>query len=224
MNDLIINKYPKSCFAESIKSIKTNLKFLTVDKPIKTILVTSSNVGEGKSFVSANLASAYANSGEKVLLVDCDLRRGRQNKIFGISDDQDGLSELLINEGKFNNLVKYISKTSVKNLHLLTCGKCFHNPTVLLESKKIEVIFEVLRNSYDVIILDSAPVNGLTDTPILNRLADTVIIVTRAKKTNFEELANAKRALENVGASIAGVVLNGVDKRENKYNNSYYYY
>lgn len=225
MKELIVSRYPKSSVAEAIKTVRTNLRFSSVNKKIKTILVTSSIAGEGKSFISANLATTFATSKEKVLLIDCDLRRGRQQELFGNGYFSSlGLSNLLIDDNWKRNLKKYIQSTEVSNLDIITVGSVPPNPTVLLESKKMEIVIEELRNKYDVIIFDAPPVGGLTDALILSRLADTVLIVAMAKKTTIELLENTKKALENVNAVIAGVILNRVEMKTSKYYKNYYYY
>ena len=224
MNELIVNNYPKSSVTEAIKTVRTNLRFSSIEKDIKTILITSSMSGEGKSFVSANLAASYANSNEKVLLIDCDLRRGRQKDIFNLKIKSNrGFSNLLLDSNKRINIKDYISTTDIKNLDVLTTGSYPPNPTVLLESKKMEEILKILKENYDLIILDTPPVTGLTDTLILSRLADIVLIVARAKKTTPELLNNTKDSLEKVNANIGGVILNGTDKLDSKYYKNYYY-
>ena len=224
MNELIVNNYPKSSVTEAIKTIRTNLRFSSIEKDLKTILITSSMSGEGKSFVSANLAASYANSNEKVLLIDCDLRRGRQKDIFNLKiKSHRGFSNLLLDSSKRINIKDYINKTNIKNLDVLTTGTYPPNPTVLLESRKMEEILKILKENYDIIVLDTPPVTGLTDTLILSRLADIVLIVARAKKTTPEILNNTKESLEKVNATIGGVILNGTDKLDSKYYKNYYY-
>lgn len=222
MKELIVNNYPKSSITEAIKTIKTNLRFSTVNKKIQTILITSSTMSEGKSFISANLATSFANSNEKVLLMDCDLRKGRQQELFNIEEPNLGLSNLLIDENWEKDLKKYIKNTNIENLDLLPSGTVPPNPTFLLESQKLEQIINVLRTKYDVIILDTPPVIGLTDTLVLTRLSDANLIVARAKKTKMELLESTKEALQNVNANITGVILNRIDKKDNKYYNNYY--
>ncbi len=225
MKELIVHNYPKSSVTEAIKAVRTNLRFSSVNENIKTILLTSSVAGEGKSFTSANLATAYADSKEKVLLIDCDLRRGRQKDLFGLhGTSRTGLSNLLIDKEWENNLSKYIHSTEVSNLDVIPTGSTPPNPGVLLESKKIEKVVAKLKKEYDIIIFDAPPVGGLTDALIMTRLADIVLIVARAKKTTLELLENTKEALENVNANIAGVILNRVDKKDSKYYKNYYYY
>ena len=225
MKELIVHNYPKSSVTEAIKAVRTNLRFSSINDKIKTILVTSSVAGEGKSFVSANLASTFATSTEKVLLIDCDLRRGRQKDLFGLhGTSRTGLSNLLIDADWKKNLNTYIHKTEVPNLDIIPTGSTPPNPSVLLESEKIETIVSELKKKYDVIIFDTPPVGGLTDALVMTRLADVVLIVARAKKTTLELLESTKEALETVNANIAGVILNRVDKKDNKYYKNYYYY
>lgn len=221
MKELIVNDYPKSHVAEAIKTIRTNLSFSSVNKKIKTILITSSVVGEGKSFISANLATTYANSKEKVLLIDCDLRRGRQKNIF-LEGLESGLSNLLIDSAWEENLDLYIKKTDIKRLDVIVSGSVPPNPSVLLESKKLDKILTKLKDEYDVIIFDCPPVAGLNDVLILSRLADAVLIVASTNKASIDLLENTKQALENVNANIAGVILNGVQEQGSKYYNTYY--
>lgn len=223
MRELVVNRYPKSSVTEAIKAVRTNLRFSSVNKKVKTILITSSIAGEGKSFVSANLAATFANSKEKVLLIDCDLRRGRQQEMFDENTlNKLGLSNLLIDDNWNNNLKDYIRKTEINNLDIITTGSIPPNPTVLLESEKLEKVVEEFKDKYDVIIFDTPPVGGLTDAVIMSRLADAVLIVARAKKTTIEMLENTKEALKTVGANIVGVILNRVDNKDDKYYKNYY--
>ncbi len=224
MKELIVNNYPKSAVAEAVKHIRTNLKFSSVNNKVKTILITSSISGEGKSFVSANLATTFANSNEKVLLIDCDLRRGRQHEVFNLSNSHYGLSNMLIDKNWSRNLSKYLKPTEIDNLDLLTAGATPPNSSVLLESDKMEEIVNKLKEKYDTIIFDTPPVGGLNDALVMTRLADVVLIVARAKKTTEDLLENTKEALTNVNANIAGVVLNRIDAKGNKYYHNYYYY
>ena len=132
--ELVVHSDPKSTVSETLKIIRTNIQFSSVDEKVKTILVTSSVHGEGKSFISANLAATLAQNGSKVLLVDCDLRKGRLHKIFEVESER-GLSDLLIDE--INTDVKqYIKKTHIDNLSLITMGTLPPNPSELLSSAR----------------------------------------------------------------------------------------
>ena len=144
--DLIINLNPKSMFSESIKSIRTNLQFSAVDKEIKTILITSPEAGNGKSFISANLACAYAQAGKKVLIIDCDLRRGRQHTIFDVENTNDGgYSNLILNFKEEIKLTRYVTKTSIKGIDIIPTGQTPPNPLELLTSKNNEKLIKHLK-------------------------------------------------------------------------------
>ena len=218
--DLIVDKRPNAAASESIRTLRTNLQFSAVDTDLKTILVTSSVPGEGKSFVSANLAISFAQSGKKVLLIDCDLRKGRQHKIFNISN-KIGLSNLLISDIKKYN--DYVVSSKVDNLYLMPRGTFPPNPSELLNSKKNESFLALVQKNYDIVILDGAPITGLSDSLILSSLADTVLLVCAISHTPKTELKNSKKALENLGVNIAGCIANNVSSTRSGYGRYYYY-
>lgn len=221
VSELVVEKYPKAIVSENIKSLRTNLQFTAIDNNLKTILVTSTNASEGKSFVSANLAISFAQAEKKVLLVDCDLRKGRVHRLFDVPNT-DGLSNLLTDE--LDNIPHYIHNTGVNNLDIITCGTYPPNPSELLASKKNKRLLASLRHRYDIIIFDGAPIGGLADSVILAPQMDETIIVVKDGATSKNELMNAKNELEKVGAKVAGVVFNMVDRKSSKYYyNSYYY-
>ena len=219
--ELIVARSPKSIVSENIKSLRTNLQFTGIDSNIKTILVTSTNAGEGKSFVSANLAVSFAQAGNRVLLVDCDLRKGRVHKLFKILNTG-GLSNLLA--GSLKDTRTFIRDTSVDNLDVLTCGTYPPNPSELLASQKNKKLIFNLRSHYDIVIFDGAPVGGLADSVILSSLVDETIVVVKDASTSKNDLIATREALERVGAKIAGVVFNMSSHRSSKYYNNYYYY
>lgn len=219
MNDLVVASSPKSIISEGFRTLRTNLQFSTVDSKLRTIAVVSSMQGEGKSFVSANLACAFAQAGEKVLLVDCDMRRGRLHKIFNISN-HNGFSNLLISDIK--NYESYVQKTEIKNLSVLPMGAVPPNPAELLASSKNEKLIELFKEDYDIIIYDCVPVTGLTDSLIMSKLVDKTVVVAASKMTPIELLQNTKKSLINVGANLAGVVFNRVVTEGSIYANKYY--
>ena len=219
ISELVVEKYPKSIVSENIKSLRTNLQFTAIDKNLKTILVTSTNASEGKSFVSANLAISFAQAEKKVLLVDCDLRKGRVHRLFDVPNT-DGLSNLLTDD--LDNLPHYIHSTGVDNLDIITCGTYPPNPSELLASKKNKRLLTSLRHRYDIIIFDGAPIGGLADSVILSSLMDETIIVVKDGNTSKSDLMAAKGELEKVGAKVAGIVFNMVNRKSSKYY-SYYY-
>lgn len=218
--ELIIERAPKAIVSENIKSLRTNLQFTAIDEDLKTILVTSTNASEGKSFVSANLATSFAQADKRVLLIDCDLRKGRLHKMFNIPNT-DGYSNLLTAD--IRTFSKYIRQTKTKNLDIVTCGTYPPNPSELLASKKNKRLIRALGDFYDIIIFDGAPVGGLADSVILSSLVDETLIVVKEGTTNKSDLIAVKGSLDKVGARIAGIVFNMVNKRATKYYNSYYY-
>lgn len=221
MNELIVATNPKSSIAEAIKTIRTNLQFSSVDDKVKSILVTSSFSGEGKSFVTSNLAVAFAQAGTKVLIVDCDLRRGRQHNIFHV-ENLEGLSNLLIDdvEKKYKH---YIKKTRYENIYVLPMGIVPPNPSELLASDKNKQLVEILAKNYDLVIYDGVPVGGLTDSIIMADLVDKIVIVSAYKETPIELLNNTKKNLEKFSDKIAGVVLNKYPATKDHYYSNYYY-
>ncbi|MCI8568152.1 MAG: CpsD/CapB family tyrosine-protein kinase [Bacilli bacterium] len=220
-SELVLNDEPKAVLSETIRTLRTNLQFASVDKELHTILITSSMPGEGKSFIAANLAVAFAQSGSKVLLVDCDIRKGRQHYIFG-SHNKKGLSNLLLEDikTKYN---EYINETKIKNLSVMFRGMTPPNPSELLGSDKNKELVSILKANYDIVIYDSAPINaGLTDSLIMSRLVDGVVIVSACKSTPKNLLMNTKKSLQNVNANILGVVLNRANGGAKKYYGHYY--
>lgn len=221
-NDLMITINPKSLFSESIKGIRTNLQFSSVDKELKVLLNTSPEPGDGKSFITANLAVAYAQDGKKVLVIDCDLRRGRQHEIFNIVNTTNGgYSNLILNYKEDVKLSRYIIKTEMKNVDLIPIGPTPPNPLELLASKNNEELIKELRNYYDIIILDCPPIVGMSDTQVLTKLSDANIIVVSSGKTHTEMLEKAKKQFENAKAKISGVIINKANLKGSSYN-SYY--
>ena len=220
-DELVLNNDPKSIISETIRTLRTNLQFASVDKKVKSILITSSMPGEGKSFIAANLAIAFATSGSKVLLVDCDIRKGRQHYIFGTHNHK-GLSNLLLEDVE-SKYLEYIYKTGIDNLEVMFRGVTPPNPSELLGSDKNKGLVKLLESNYDIIIYDSAPINGgLTDSLIMSTLVDGVIIVSASKQTSVNILNETKKSLENVNANILGVVLNKADNNQRKYYGHYY--
>ena len=219
--DLIININPKSMFSESIKTIRTNLQFSAVDKELKIILNTSPEAGDGKSFISANLAVAYSQDGKKVLIIDCDLRRGRQHEIFNVMNSTNGgYSNLILNYKEEIKLSRYVIKTEIKNIDLIPTGPTPPNPIELLASNNNAELLARLKEHYDIIILDCPPVLGMSDTSILTKYSDANIVVVSNGKTQFDLLTKAKKAFETANSKISGVIVN----RANVKGSSYYGY
>ena len=221
--DLIITKNPKSLFAESIRGIRTNLSFASLDKDVKIIINTSPEAGDGKSFVTANLAIAYAQEEKRILLIDADLRRGKQHDIFSVMNlTGGGYSNLMLNYKEGIELDKYIQPTSRKNLDILTTGPMPPNPVELLGSENNRKLLEALKKKYDVIIMDCTPVIGLSDALVLATMSDINLITVSAKKTKMENLTKVKKIFEQNNLKINGVILNKAEVQGSSYY-SYYY-
>ena len=219
--ELVLSKYPKSVVSESVKTLRTNLEFSSIDKNIRTILITSSVPGEGKSFISTNLAISFAQANKRVLLIDCDMRKGRIHKIFKVNNN-DGYSNLLLD--KIENYDKYIKKTTIDKLSVITRGSLPPNPSELLNSTKNKELIKELKKHYDKIIFDGVPCSGLPDSIIMSSLVDKVIIVACNKLTPKSEFMSTKNTLEKANAPIAGFIVNKIDSKSGVYGKYYYYY
>ncbi len=212
----IVEDNPKSIVSESYKTLRTNIRYSSLDKEIRSIVVTSSRAGEGKSMTSCNLALSFAQENKKVLLMDCDLRKPSIHKKFKISNLR-GLSDILVGKGEIENLeYKYNDYLSI-----LTSGPIPPNPSEMLGSNQLTLFINKLKEMYDLIILDSAPLQAVTDAQLLSVKADGTIIVVEAEKTKKDDIVSAKELLQKVDANILGLVLNKSKNREKKY---YYYY
>ena len=221
--ELIINRNPKSVFSEAIKSIRTNLTFASIDKPIKVILNSSAEAGDGKSFVSSNLAVAYAQGNKSVLIIDCDLRRGRLHEVFEVMNlTSGGYSNLILNYSDDIKLDKYILPTNIKNVDILTTGPTPPNPVELLGSENNRRLMKTLRKKYDIIILDCPPVLGLSDALILTQFSDANLLTFSIKKTKKENIERAIKTFDTANAKITGVVVNKATMSKNGYYGYYY--
>lgn len=220
--ELLVNHNPKSSFSESIKTVRTNLQFSLVNSDVKVILLTSPEPGDGKSFVSANLAAAFAQANKKVLLIDSDLRKGRQHKIFNIKNDRSkGYSNLILSSKDEHTINSFIEHTEIENLDLLPTGAMPPNSSELLASINNKELITNLRKMYDIIILDCAPVLGLNDTLVMTKLSDVNVVVVTKRKTKIELLDQVKKSFEKVNSKINGVILNRVKQEDNSYYGYY---
>ncbi len=220
--ELLVNYNPKSSFSESIKTVRTNLQFSLVNSNIKVILLTSPEPGDGKSFISANLAAAFAQENKKVLLIDSDLRKGRQHRVFKVKNDRSkGYSNLILSSKDEATINSFIIHTDVKNLDLLTTGAMPPNPSELLASTNNKELMDKLREMYDIIILDCAPVLGLNDTLVMTKLSDVNEVVVTNRKTKMEALEQVKKNFLMANAKVNGVILNKVKQKDISYYGYY---
>ena len=222
--ELIAYKNPKSPIAETFRTLRTNIQFMNTKKNLKSILITSTMPGEGKSWVSANLATTFAQAGKKVVLIDADIRKGTQHKMFTV-ESRLGLSNYLldVSENQKTDILQYVRRTGVENLYLITCGNVPPNPSELLASEGMISMVESLKKVFDILIFDGTPGLIVTDAMIVSRLVDTTIIVASHNETKKDNLQKVKKGLESVGASVAGVVINKMPVNAKKYEDSYYY-
>ncbi len=219
IEELELLSNPKSRVAEAVKTIRTNLEFSSVDGKNTKIMLTSTGPGEGKSFITACLAQSYALAGKKVLIIDCDLRRGRQYEIFGVSNNK-GLSNILISD--IEGVRIETIKTKIPGVYLLPGGTIPPNPSELLESKKMQDLINMLEVDYDILLFDCPPVIGLSDSLIVTKYIDTTVVVAAYKSTPTDMLKKTVKALEAVNAKIAGIIFNKVPATGNGYYNKYY--
>ncbi|MCJ7497412.1 MAG: CpsD/CapB family tyrosine-protein kinase [candidate division Zixibacteria bacterium] len=220
-SNLVTHFEPKSPISEAYRTFRTNLQFARLDSPLRTILVTSSGPGEGKSTTVANLAITMAQMGTKTLLIDSDLRRPVLHSIFSLQRNP-GLTNYLAGNVP---LVEIIQSTPIENLSLLTCGVLPPNPSELLGSKKMKMLLEELKEKYEMILFDSPPVIAVTDAAVLSTLLDGVVLIASSGHTSREALVRATTLLQNVNGRLIGGVLNKI-KVESVYGsyNYYYYY
>ena len=224
--ELITYTNPKSPVSEMFKTLRTNIQFMNTDKQLKTLLVSSTLPGEGKSWTAANLAVTFAQAGKKVLVVDADMRKGRQFNIFGVSPTP-GLSNYLsgVADSNIDNYTidDFIQKTEVENLCVLTAGNVPPNPSELLVSEKMIELNNAVKKRFDITIFDGTPSLIVTDAPILARIVDSTILVTAHNETKIDNVAKVKKSIENIGGKVAGVVVNKIPTSAKKYENTYYY-
>jgi capsular exopolysaccharide synthesis family protein len=216
LNDMILLKNPKSHAAEAFRTLRTNIQFSSLDDEIKTIVVTSTQPGEGKSTVISNLAVTMAQSGKKVLLIDCDLRKPTIHKKLGLSN-QDGLTSLLAKEKKLEEVVQ---TTNVSNFYVLTSGPIPPNPAELLGSKRMKTFIAEIKEYFDAVLFDAPPVLAVTDAQILSTLCDGVMLVAAYGQAEKQGVVRAKEAISKVGGKILGAVINKIPSN----SKSYYYY
>jgi succinoglycan biosynthesis transport protein ExoP len=195
---------PQSTLAETFRILHTNLKFLDPSKTNKVIAITSSIAKEGKSTFVANLAIAAAQMGAKVLLIDADLRKPTQHKLWQVPNTQ-GLSDVLAGSANF-----YTTKQQVQpHLELLTAGTLPTNPAALLDSRPMASLLNVAARSYDLVLLDTPPVTVAADTTVLGKKTDGVVLLVRPGLTDIDSFATAKDTLTRSRQNVLGLVANG---------------
>jgi capsular exopolysaccharide synthesis family protein len=218
--ELLAHDQPHSNLAEAARGVRTNLMFMSPDTPYRSLLVTSATPGEGKTTVACSIAIAMAQAGQRVLLVDCDLRRPRLHRVFARPNDL-GVTGATLDPARLN--VEELA-TVIPNLSVLPVGPHVPNPAELLQTEKFRSLFERMLASFDRVVIDSPPVSVVSDAAILSQRTDGVVFVARSSKTHRDAARKAVRALRSVGGNVAGVVLNALDLKRQGYSEYYYYY
>ena len=208
--ELVMLRDSRSPIAEAYRGLRTNLTFSSLDRPLRTLLVTSAGPEEGKSTVLANLAVTEAQAGRQVVIVDADLRRPRQHELFALGNAA-GLTTLLADEKSLQNLslqAEVLQATEAPGLRVLTSGPLPPNPTELLASQRMAALLAALCAAADLVFLDAPPVVVVTDAAILAAQVDGVLLVVNANGTRREHAQRAQQLLAKVNARIVGSVLN----------------
>lgn len=216
---LITNFSPKSPVSEAYRSLRTNILFANIDKPVKTLVVSSSATKEGKSTTVANLAITMAQMGSRILIIDADLRRPTMHSLFKL-ERQIGLTNALLGTYTLDEVIK---PTGVDNLDIITAGEIPPNPSELLSSNALRKALSILSARYDLILIDSPPVIAVTDAAVLSTRTDGVLLVVSSGYVTRREVLRALQLLNNVRANLLGVLLNGLDVKR-IYGSYYYYY
>jgi capsular exopolysaccharide synthesis family protein len=213
---LITMLNPKSPVSEQFRTIRTNIQFSSIDKELRTLMITSSGPGEGKSTTAANMAVVFAQQGRRVLLVDADMRKPTVHYTFNQLNTY-GLTSVLTRQ---MTLEKAVKETKEKDLFVLTSGPIPPNPAELLSSMAMERFFREALEQFDMIVFDTPPLLAVTDAQILANKCDGTILVVSSGKTEKDQLVKAKDQLDSVQSKILGVVLNNKEIK----NTQYYYY
>lgn len=217
---LVTGADPRSPVSEAYRSLRTNITFARPDQVSKTLVFTSPMPNDGKTTSAANLAITLAQQGVRILLIDGDLRRGVLNSVFG-TPREPGLSNVLLGVGKLEQAVRSIDLGQNGSLDFLSTGTLPPNPAELLGSQRMRKLLAELEDKYDAILIDSPPLNIVTDAAVLGTVADGVVIVARAGVTEKQALMYASEQLANVHAPLLGAVLNDVDFASNRYYGMY---
>lgn len=218
LNGLVSFSNDLSPISEYYRTLRTNIEYSSYDNKIKTILISSSVQGEGKTTVAANLAAAFANSSKKTLVIDCDLRNPSLHKIFRVGNGC-GLSDVIVNKNTLKEAVKKIND----NLYVLSAGRRTPNPSEMLGSAVMDNFLERVKDEYDLIIMDSPPVQEFTDAQVLSKKADGIIFIVKCNATKRNVIKKSKKLFDIVNSQIIGTVLTSNEKLSKSYLKKNYY-
>lgn len=224
--ELIAHEDPKSHVSELFRTLRTNIQFMNSSRHLKSLLVTSTLPGEGKTWVSSNLAIAFAQTDKRVVLIDADMRKCCLHDIFNVKACP-GLSNYLAGMGAENpqsdDISAYLRETEIPNLYLLPSGNVPPNPSELLSSPQMSHLLHKLKGMFDLIVIDATPSKLVTDAVVLSRIVDSTIVVVGHNMTKKDDLTKVVKDIKNVGGNIAGVVYNQKPSTNKKSNETYYY-
>ncbi|MFJ7827552.1 CpsD/CapB family tyrosine-protein kinase [Psychrobacillus sp. NPDC096623] len=215
---LVTSTNPQSIISEQFRTVRTNIKFSMPNMELKTLLFTSSSMGEGKSTIAANVAIVFAQEGKKVLLIDADLRKPTMHHTF-LKTISPGLTNLLTGRWHLNQVVK---ETGVKGLDLVTSGPLPSNPAEILGSPFMDTLITKVKEKYDVIIFDAPPVLSVSDAQVLTDKCDGTILVISSGSTEKVNAIKAKEVLQASNANIIGTILNNYKIGKDHYYYQYY--
>ncbi len=217
--ELTVHHRPTSGLTEAARAIRTNIVFMSPDNPHKTLLITSAVPSEGKTTVACAIATTMAQAGQRVVLVDCDLRRPRLHSVFRRRNNF-GVTSALLDRSVQDDIV---FETEVPNLWLAPTGPIPPNPAELLHSEAFRGVLDRLKERFDRVIIDSPPIIAVTDATVLSTLVDGVVVVVRASTTTKDLVRRALKSLRDVGSQLVGIVLNAANVEDDSYS-AYKYY
>jgi capsular exopolysaccharide synthesis family protein len=218
--ELLLHVTGRSALAESYRQLRTSVLLSTAGRAPRTLLVTSSLPGEGKTTTAVNTALSLAQTGNSVVIIDADMRRPRLRSIFDLTE-REGLSSILSSEMDHEKMLQTIARDEASGLHVLTAGPIPPNPAELLGSEQMRKLINVLSTKFTHIVIDSPPISSFTDGVLIASVVDGVLLVVHGGKSSRGVVRRSRQLLLDVGAKIFGVVLNNVSVRSHDY---YYYY
>ncbi len=217
--NVISQKEPMGVVAEQYRKVRTNIEYSTFNETLKVINLTSTFPSEGKSVTALNLATVYAQSDMKTLIIDMDLRKPKIHRAFDIPN-KNGLSDIVTKGIEISDAIYQATEF----LHVLPAGEKLPYPAEFLMSKKLKNIVNELKKRYDRIIIDTPPMTAVTDASIVGKIVDGTVMVVASRRTNVDTAQASIKQLKENGGNIIGAILTRVDKKDNKYMNYYYEY
>ena len=215
--ELLAIRNPEDDAIESLRGLRTTIHFALMDASHNSLLITGSSPGLGKSFISKNLGAVLANAGQRIVIIDADLRKGHINKEFGLRRET-GVSEYVVGSAKFEDIVK---PTSVPNLWVVTTGQIPPNPSELLMHQRFEALLNELGKQFDTLIVDAPPILAVSDAAIIGRMTGATLMVARAGRHPLAELEQSVKRLNHAGVQVKGFVFNDLNTDRQRYRYGY---